>query len=213
MKIIQIDLNKDYSDAILEAVRVLNYGGVIIYPTDTVYGIGGNALDEKSVQRVFDIKQRPLSKPLPIIARNLIWVEGLAYISPRNRKALEKLWPGKITTILPKREIVPNITTSGNNSVGVRIPDHVFLDELLGKFGYPLVGSSANISGDEPSGNIDKIISDFSKSVLKPDLILDVGHLEASEPSTILDLSSDKPKVLRVGPSRPEQLLKLLEIS
>ena len=87
MKIIQVDLNKDYSDIIREAVNVLNYGGTIVYPTDTLYGLGANALNEIAVRKIFKIKDRSFSKPLPMIVRNHIWVKELAEIKNINRLA------------------------------------------------------------------------------------------------------------------------------
>jgi L-threonylcarbamoyladenylate synthase len=212
MEVIRVDLNKDYAEAINRAVFILQEGGVIVYPTDTLYGLGANALDPKAVKKVFDIKRRTLSKPLPIIARDMRWVRELAFISPRNEKILTELWPGKFTAILPQKEIIPDIVTSGTKTVGVRIADFPFLDMLLGKFGYPLTSTSANIANEEASQDIDVIIRSFRDAKDRPDAILDVGVLPPSGPSTILDLTADKPRILRIGASKPDQLLKLLEL-
>lgn len=212
MKVIQVDLNKDYSDAVREAVNILNYGGTIIYPTDTLYGLGANALNEIAVRKVFRIKNRNFSKPLPMIARDYSWVKELAKIKPQNEGIIKKVWPGKITIVLTKKDIVPDTLTAEFNSVGIRIPDYVFTDQLLAKFGYPLTSTSANISGQEPTNDINKIIEVFLKSTAKPDLIVDAGILPKSEPSMIVDLTGDKPKVLRISPTKPEKLLELLEL-
>ncbi len=212
MRIIQIDLNKDYSSTILEAVKVLNSGGVIVYPTDTLYGLGANALNSEAVRRVFAIKQRSLFKPLPVIVKNMVWAKELVYLNQRNEEVLSKIWPGKVTAVLAKRDMVPDVVTAGSKNLGIRIPDYMFIDNLLGKFGYPLTSTSANISGDSGMGDINKIISTFEKYALKPDLIIDAGILPKSSPSTVLDLTTDKPKILRVGPSTPAQFLKLLEL-
>lgn len=211
MKVIQVDLNKDYSDVIREAVDVLNGGGVVVYPTDTLYGLGANALDLKAVGKIFAIKGRDFSKPLPIIVKNLIWAEGLVHISPRNRTILKKAWPGKFTAVLPKKDTVPEFVNAGAASIGIRIPDFVFTDKLLAKFGYPLTSTSANISGQEPTNDINKIIEIFSKSTAKPDLIINAGILPKSEPSMVVDLTGDKPKILRISPIKPEKLLELLD--
>lgn len=213
MKIIQVDLNKDYSEAIKEAVAVLGFGGIIICPTDTLYGIGCNALDEKAVKKVFEIKNRPLTKPLPVVARNIKWAKGLAYLKKHDEEILKKVWLGRVTVILPKKEIVPDILTSGQKTVGIRIPNHPLTDQLLKMFGYPMALTSANISGEEPTQDINQIIKIFSKRLTRqPDLILDVGILPKSEPSAILDLTGNKPKISRIGPSKPEEFLKLLNI-
>jgi L-threonylcarbamoyladenylate synthase len=212
MKIVSIDLNKDYSDVLREAIVVLKRGGVIIYPTDTVYGIGANACDWYASEQVFKIKKRPVTKPLSIIARNMGWVKELVYVHPKLEDTLSKIWPGAITAILEKRKVIPGVVTAKLPNVGIRIPDYVFTDKLLGKFGYPLTSTSANMSGEEATGDINKIVTAFKDEVWKPDLVIDAGILPKSEPSTILDLTTLKPKILRVGPSKPEQLMKLLGI-
>ncbi len=226
MRVIQIDLNNDYSDAIKEAVNILSYGGTIIYPTDTLYGLGANALNDIAVRKIFRIKNRDFLKPLPMIARNYSWAKELVEIKPKNEKILKKIWPikdglmsetgysfGKVTVVLPKKDIVPDALTAGLDSVGIRIPDYIFIDKLLAKFGYPLTSTSANISGQVPTNDINTIIEIFSKSTNKPDLILDAGILPQSDPSMIIDLTGDKPKVLRISPTKPEKLLELLELS
>lgn len=211
MEIIQLDLNKDYGPVIARACEILRQGGTIVYPTDTVYGIGCNALDEFAVRHIFDIKERS-SKPLPIIARNLQWVEELVFLNDQTRALAQKFWPGKFTLVLPKKEIIPPIVTTGLASVGVRIPDFLFTDMLLKSFGYPIVSTSANISGEGPTGDINVVLDSFANRHWRPDLIIDAGVLPKSNPSVIIDCSTDKPKLLRVGPSTPEELLKLMEI-
>ncbi|MEK7659432.1 MAG: L-threonylcarbamoyladenylate synthase [Patescibacteria group bacterium] len=212
MKTIKVDLRGDFSEAIQEAVAVLKLGGVIVYPTDTLYGLGANALEIGPVERIFKIKQRSKSKPLPIAVRNINWAKELAFIYKKEEKILEAAWPGAVTVVLPKRNIVPDILTAGQRSVAMRIPNSLFIDELLGKFGYPITSTSANISDELPSFKISEIIERFENSEYKPDLVIDAGDLKQSEPSTVLDLTTDKPKILRIGPSKPETLLKLLEI-
>ena len=211
MRIIKIDLNQDYSAAIKEALEILKMGGTIVYPTDTVYGLGCNALDEIAVRHIFDIKNRS-SKPLPILARDMRWVEELVELNDQQRKFATKFWPGKFTLVLPKKEIIPPIVTTGLPTVGIRIADYAFTDKLLGMFGYPLISTSANISGEAATGDIESIIASLGAQSRRPDLIIDAGVLPPSNSSVVIDCSTDKPKVLRVGPSKPEDLLKLLDI-
>src|SRR3989344_2012042 len=212
MKVIQVDLNKDYSDVIREAVNVLSCGGTVIYQTDTLYGLGANALDEVAVRKVFRIKDRSFSKPLPIVVRNEIWTKELVEIKPCHEEIIKKIWSlgegsgvelgisvGKVTFVLPKKDVVPDALTAGLGSVGIRIPDYPFIDRLLAKFGYPLTSTSANVSGQEPTNDINKIIEIFSKSTEKPDLIIDAGILPKSEPSMIIDLTGRNRKVLRIN--------------
>lgn len=211
MKVVQIDLNKDCSEAIEAVCRVLKLGGTVVCPTDTVYGLGANACDNLAVDRIFKIKNRPYHKPLPIVVKNLGWVAAVAYIDLRNKKVVEAIWPGTTTAILPKRDLLSSLVTSGGSTVGIRIPSFQFIDRLLGKFGYPLTATSTNISGEETTNDVDKIIKRFENCKYRPDLIVDAGILPKSKLSTVLDLASEQPKILRVGPSKPGQLLKLLE--
>src|SRR3989344_4753699 len=151
MKVLKINLPQDFSDAIREAVKVLNEGGTVVYPTDTVYGIGCNATDYKAVETIYRIKDRPLEKPLSVIARNMAWIKELAVVPTKLEELLEKLWPGAITVILPKKSIIPNIVTADKPNVGLRIPDYELTEKLMAKFGYPLISTSANMpeAGDE----------------------------------------------------------------
>ena len=147
-----------------------------------------------------------------MIVRNYSWAKELVEIKNKDEEVVNKVWPGKVTLVLHKKDIVPGALTADFNSVGIRIPDFMFTDELLAKFGYPITSTSANISGQESTNDINKIIEIFSKSTLKPDLVIDAGILPKSEPSMIIDLTGNKPKVLRISPTRPEKLLELLEL-
>jgi len=212
MKIITLYPDMDLGPLVREVVEVLLAGGVIVYPTDTLYSLGANALDVAAVERVFKIKQRDRSKPLPIVVRNLPWAKSIAYISKQQEKVLSKIWPGKITAIVPKKPVVPDIVTAANSGVGMRIPDYPLVDKILAKFGYPLTSPSANITGEEASRDIQIVLRSLATSEVLPDLVLDVGLLPPTEPSAVLDLTSDKPKIVRVGATSPAQLLELLEV-
>ncbi|MEK7583431.1 MAG: L-threonylcarbamoyladenylate synthase [Patescibacteria group bacterium] len=219
MKIIKVNLLQDFSDAIREAVAVLKSGGTVVYPTDTVYGIGCNATDYKAVETIYRIKDRSLEKPLSVIARNMAWVKELAAVPTKLEPLLEKLWPGAITIILPKKSIIPNIVTSDKPNVGLRIPDYELTEKLMAKFGYPLISTSANMSSssaeasdDKEAGNSRWVIETFKPRMWQPDLMLDAGELPPSAPSTIIDFSSVKPRILRIGPVKPKQLETILGI-
>lgn len=212
MKVVKINPKGDFSEAITEAIAVLKSDGVIVYPTDTLYALGANALEPSAVERIFKIKNRAREKPLPLAVRNIKWAKELAFIYKKEEKILNSVWPGAVTVILPKRNIVPGVVTADRPGVALRIPDHPFTDKILGRFGYPITSTSANISGEESPRKISDIINMFEGNYYKPDLIIDAGDLPESEPSTILDLTSGRPKILRVGPVKPETLRKLLEV-
>ncbi len=216
MRVVKINLLSDYTDAIREAVKVLEEGGTVVYPTDTIYGIGCNATDYKAVETIYRIKDRSLDKPLSVIARNIEWVKELATVPTKMEEILRQLWPGAITAILPKKPVIPGIVTAEGPNVGLRIPDYELTDKLLGKFGYPIISTSANMAGegdDITTTNSAVIIETFKPRMWQPDLMLDAGNLPPSSPSTIVDFSSIKPKVLRVGPVKPHQLATILKLS
>jgi len=212
MKIIQVDPTKDYASVIAEVINVLEMGGVVLYPTDTLYGLAANALNVEAVERVFKIKQRSFSKPLPISARNMKWVKALAKITSKQEYMLEKIWPGVVTAVLPKNSIVPDVVTAGHPNVAIRIPDYKMVDTLLGKYGYPLTMTSANVSGNKPIQRVAEIIESLSHSLVMPDLVIDVGTLLPSEPPTLIDFTGAQPKILHVGAAKPQQLMELLGI-
>lgn len=212
MKVFKVNLLGDYSDALQEAVRVLKAGGTVVYPTDTIYGIGCNALDWKAVETVYRIKDRSLAKPLSVIARDLRWIKELAFVPTKLEPILEKLWPGAITVILPKRAIIPSVVTAGLDTVGLRIPDFEFVDKLLWRFGYPLISTSANMAdSDTEAWSSVAVIEDFKPRMWQPDLVLDAGDLPKSSASTIIDFSSIKPKIVRLGAVNPKQLAWITE--
>ena len=212
MEIVKISSEEDFLPVIQKAIAVLRLGGAIVYPTDTFYALGANAMEPQSVERVFRIKKREKEKPLPIAVRNIKWAKELSFIYRKEERLLNKIWPGPTTAVLPKRNVVPDILTAAKPSVAMRIPDHKFVEKLLAKFGYPITSTSAAVSGVEPSGKISEIVKLFEKAEYQPNMVIDAGNLPESEPSTVIDLIGSQPKILRVGPSKPEKLMKLLDI-
>jgi len=211
MDIIRADITQDNKAIIQAAADVLDQGGVIVFPTDSIYGLAANALNWQAVEKVFRIKQLEFSKPLPIVARNMAWVRELAHVTPKEEAILDKIWPGTATVVLSKKTIIPDIVTADQNSVGIRVPNYSLVDELLAKYGYPLTMISANIS-DETSQRINDVIAAFRGNEIQPNLVIDVGILPPSEPSTILDLTGDHPKIIRVGAATPQKLMELLKL-
>ena len=167
----QIKLNLNNTEEISNnATKILKKGGVVVYPTDTLYGLGANALDENAVLKVYKIKKRDRNKPLPIIAKDLKMVKQIACIDSRVEKILNKIWSGPITVVLRKKDILPYVLTRNTETVAVRIPDNEFISALMNKVDFPITATSANISGEKNLLDPDKIISKFRSSELKPDL-------------------------------------------
>ena len=222
MRILKINLNnlRESIGAISEAVETIKNGGAIVYPTDTIYGLGVNALNGEAISRLFKIKRRPMEKAVPVIVNSIEMARKIAYIDYRKDEMLGKIWsasakasagkPGPITIVLHKKDVLPDILTGMRDTIGIRIPESKLARILISSLGAPITATSANISGEEPSLDIQTIIDRFNQVNDKPDLILDAGILPPSEPSTILDLSGQKPKILRIGPVKKEQLLDIL---
>jgi L-threonylcarbamoyladenylate synthase len=179
-----------------EAAYILKNGGVVICPTDTVYGFLADAFNKKAVDKIFKLKQRPRSKPLPVFVKDLKRAKELVEISKEQELILKKYWftrpkpaggggPRKYTFVLKNK---------GKGTIAIRIPKHKFLNDLLKKINKPLAQTSVNISGQPVLKNIKEIINQFGDKV---DLIIDEGNLPKRKPSKIIDLTEKKQKILR----------------
>lgn len=168
------------------AVKALNLGKVIIFPTDTVYGFLALADNKKAVNKIYKIKNRPKSKPLPIFIKDLKMARSLAEISERQEKILKKCWPGKYTFVLNKK--------NSKKTIALRIPKFNYLNDLLKRINKPLSQTSVNISGQESLRKVEDIKNNFNNYKI---LFLSVGDLKKSQPSKILDLTKDKIELLR----------------
>jgi L-threonylcarbamoyladenylate synthase len=187
--------------AVEKAVEYLQRGQVIICPTDTIYGFLADATNNKAVQRIFDIKGREKDKPLPVFVKNLEMAKKYALIDDGMEAFLDEIWPGKITVALPTKDNSDlSLLICGNKkTVGLRIPDYKLIREILEKFNKPLTGTSANIAGMPSTVKIDVVFKQFEDREMRPDLVLNGGNLPENNPSTIIDFSSDKPKIIRKG--------------
>ena len=192
MKIIKTTLDSVDENIINEAINVLADGGIVLYPTDTVYGLGANIFDNGAVRRVFDIKQRNLLKPLSILVSNVDSIDLVAKVSLSQKEIINSYLPGPYTFILQKKPIVPHAVTSGSNYVGVRVPDNEIACRLAGIF--PITTTSANLSDEDVLSNPSEILTQLGRDV---DLVIDVGDLKSNHPSKIIDLSMRNPKIIR----------------
>ena len=186
-------------EQLFAAVDTLRTGGIVVYPTDTVYGLAVDACNVEAIGKVFILKKRS-QKPLPVIVPSIVEAKKIAEISPQQEKILKKYWPGAVTFVLKKKPNVPNALTLGLETIGIRIPHSTVPVILSRMLGSPITSTSANISGDNIGTTIDEVIRQFQTSEFMPDCFLDAGELSTSEPSTIVDLTTPKPKVIRKGP-------------
>lgn len=207
-QIINIDKNKIDEDKLQLAAKILRNGGLVAFPTETVYGLGANALDENAVKGIFTAKGRPSDNPLIVHIADKDYLSSLvADISEDAKKVIEKFWPGPLTIVLKKSARVPNIITAGLDTVAVRMPAHPVALELIRMSGVPVAAPSANISG-KPSPTIAKhVIEDLDGRV---DVIVDAGNAAVGLESTVLDMSVNPPMILRPGGITLQQLQKVL---
>lgn len=194
-----IKLNQHSQEKILSrAERILQSDGIIIAPTDTVYGILGNATDGAVIKKIFALKKRPQEKAFPIFVASITTARKYAYISDKKAEFLESVWPGPVTVIFQDKERLPQVLTSSRGTLGIRIPNHPLLLELLSRLEFPLAQTSANISTKPPARNLEEIKNYFEAEKTKPDLIIDGGAVTTKQ-STVIDYTSPNPIVVRTG--------------
>ncbi len=180
-------------DLIGEAIEIMAGGGVILYPTDTVYGLGANIFNNDAVERIYEIKKRDQSKPLSVLVQNTESLELIADLNRSTREIINKWLPGPFTFILNKKNAVSPYV-SASSKVGVRIPDYKIARALASLF--PITTTSANLTNECTLSNPQDILKQIGTDI---DLVIDVGDLGAANPSTVIDLSSSKPTLVRNG--------------
>jgi L-threonylcarbamoyladenylate synthase len=195
MKILKA--KKDNSKEITErAVEFLKNGGVLIFPTDTIYGLICDAGNLKALEKIFKIKKRSKIKPFLLFVRDIKMAKRLAIVNKKQEDFFKKNWPGKVSVILKVKKPLSRLI-SKNRTVGLRIPKYKLLNLVLEKFGKPLAQTSVNISGRPIMAKTKEFIEQFSRRKNQPDLIIDAGNLKKSKASKVVDLTKNKAKVLR----------------
>ena len=191
-----------------QAASILKAGGLVALPTETVYGLGANGLDSEAVAQIFEVKGRPQDNPLILHVADPQQLDSLCDPVPESAYWLAKaFWPGPLTIVLPAREIVPKRTTAGLATVAVRCPDHDTTRQIIRLAGVPVAAPSANISGKPSTTTAQHVYDDHAGKI---PLIVDGGPCRVGVESTIVDLSEDRPRLLRPGGITPEQLLEVL---
>ncbi len=191
-------LPKNLESVLVEAVSIIKSHGVVLCPTDTVYGLIADANSEVAIKKIFKIKKRDIKKPLPIFVKNLKMAKSLAILSSKQEETLKEVWPGKVTVILKaKSKKMPRGIFGKNYQIGLRVPNYQLLNLLLKRIDCPLAQTSANISGEKASTKISEVLKQFTNQKNQPDLILDIGDLKESLSSSVVDLINFK--ILRQG--------------
>jgi L-threonylcarbamoyladenylate synthase len=185
-----VELLRPDACGLAEAARLLRGGGVIAFPTDTVYGLAALASDAGAVARVYELKGRPASQPLILMVASAADLDAWVVTDRRASEYMARWWPGPLTLVLPARE--------GAGTIAVRVPDHPVALALLREVAEPLATTSANRSGDPPA-----LVPEEAARLPGLDAVLDGGRAPGGVPSTLLDLTGEEPRILREGPVTP----------
>lgn len=201
--------NKIEYKKIKEIAQEIKNGSIVVFPTETVYGIGTNGLKEDAIKKLYKIKQRPLNKPITLLVSNMKMIEMLVKdITDLEYKLIKTFMPGPLTIILKKKNIVPNALTNNNEFVGIRMPENEIALKLIEYSKIPIATPSANISGKPAGTDIQQIINDFGNKV---DYYIDGGESKLKIASTIVQVIDEKINILREGSIKKEEIYKCYE--
>ena len=189
-----------------EAVRSLNSGGVVVFPTDTLYGLGADVFSLAALQRIFSIKGRRADLALPVLVAGLDQVEAVAQpMSAQAQRLAERFWPGPLTLVMRRSPDLPGLVTGGADTVAVRMPGHPVPLELARRLGRPITGTSANRSGQPDLLDLSALENQLGNLV---DHIIQPGPVPAGPASTIVNVTGDTPQLLRGGAISLEEILE-----
>ncbi len=199
--------NPSYND-VLQCALTVKQGGIVVVPTETVYGIAANAFDASAVEKLYAAKKRPPIKPISLCVGSLEQAEEVAAFNETARILFNAFMPGPLTIVLPKKSVVPDIVTAGGDTVGIRVPDHKIVSLFSSLCGVPLALTSANLSGEASPKDGTDVIEKLSGRV---DVIIDGGKVDIGTESTIISLV-DKPFIIRQGALTAADIGKYVEI-
>lgn len=202
--VLKVDPHRPELEKIRVAAEVLRKGGLVAFPTETVYGLGANALDGKAALRIFEAKDRPADNPIIVHVADKDDVYVLAEHVPEVAENLmDRFWPGPLTLLFVRSEVVPDVVTAGLATVAIRMPSHAVAHALIAEAGVPVAAPSANLAGRPSPTSAKHVIEDLSGRI---EVLLDGGEIGYGVESTVLDLTSDPPAILRPGPVTFEEL-------
>lgn len=206
-RICPVDPSAPSPAALDEAAGALRRGGLVAFPTETFYGLGANAMNRGAVARAFQVKGRPESKPLLVLVDSIKMAESLALeVSDLARRLMAAYWPGALTLVFKAAPELPAELTGGTSTIGIRLPGHPLALALVRATGFPVTAPSANPSGAEPPTTAEAVRRYFDGQI---DLILDGGPTPGGHPSTVLDVSTSPPRLLRAGALDVSEFLAL----
>ena len=189
-----------------KAVRSLGNGGVVVFPTDTLYGLGADVFSLPALQRIFSIKGRPADLALPVLVADMDQLEAVALpLSSQARRLAQRFWPGPLTLVMHRSPDLPDLVTGGADTVAVRMPGHPVPLELARRLGRPITGTSANLSGQPDLLDLGALENQLGNLV---DHIIQTGPVPAGTASTIVDVTGDAPQLLREGAISMKDILE-----
>lgn len=190
------------------AVDALKRGEVIVFPTETFYGLGADAFNEAAVEQIISLKGRSPDQTVPIIVADREMLNSVVtHVSPAAQKLMDRFWPGPLTLVLPAKKNLPALLLNRDGGIGVRISSHPLATRLARELGHPITATSANPSGREPARTVEEAMGYFSGKLR---IFLDGGRLEGKKGSTVMDVSQDKIRIVREGEIPSEELKRIL---
>lgn len=209
-KYLNLEKNPQYIN-LKEPAQIIQEGGIVIFPTETVYGIGVNGLNETAIKKLYEVKQRPINKPISLLVNSIEMIEKVAKdITEIEYDLIKRFLPGPLTIVLKKKDIVPDIVTAGFDTIGIRMPENEIALKLIEYAGVPIATPSANISGRPSGTNLKAIMKDFNDKV---DYFIDGGISKIGVASTIVQVVNDNPYILRKGKISEEQIKEQVLLS
>jgi len=207
--IIRVDILKPKEETIEKAVKILEKGGIIVYPTETAYGLGCDSFNVTAIEKIYEIKSRPLDQPLSVIVDSFEMIERIAFMQENAKLLIEKFYPGPLVIALRKKKLIPDVLNK--DRIAFRISSNEFIQNIVRKLGKPIVSTSANQTGFKPPYSIDDVLETLTEKEV--DLIFDAGSLEKNKPSTIIDfVMQSSPQIIREGAISAKEIFQALKI-
>lgn len=209
-----------------KAVKILKQGGIVVYPTDTAYGLAVDATNVEAVRKLYKLKGRKFNKPIHVIVPSSTWLNKIVKLDKSSMKLMNAFFPGPLTVVLPLKAKSESwkLLSAGTGTLGIRLPDNKLAIGLVKKFGKPITTTSANLSGKKACYSIEEVKKQFRNNIAassgaprrssqctgEPDFYLDGGKLKRVKPSTIVAISNNHVKIIRQGPISKTQILKII---
>ena len=208
MNVVQIDPKNIKMESIEKVIDVLEHGGIIAYPTETVYGLGGDGLNEKVIEQIYRLKGRSTQSPFPLLVSRPENVNRFTQtVSPGAILLMKQFWPGALTLVFDASPSLPSLLTGEKGKVGLRVSSDPVCQAIFMGFRNPLISTSANLTGEKPAQSASQIFECFNNQL---DLILDGGERKLGVPSTVVDVSGTSPRIIREGKISRDRIEKVI---